>query len=727
MLGEIEVRVDGQPVDIGHVRQRCVLVTLLLEANRSVSVGQLVDRVWGDRRRPDRPTNTLQTYVSLLRRALSPIEEVSIARQSAGYRLTVDEQTVDVQQFRQLVRAADTAAGDSRYAALERALGLWRGDAFANLDTPWINAMSDTLENERYAARLDLTDIQLNLGQHATLLATLHDRTVAHPLDERVAGQFMLGLYRSGRQADALAHYQQIRRRLAEELGVDPSPPLQRLHRQILSAEPALIAPVAATPGPTRPVVPRQLPAPPRLFTGRLPDLTALTQNLDVRSGAGAAVVVSAIGGIGGIGKSWLALHWAYQHLDRFPDGQLHVNLRGFDPTGQPTLPTNALRGILDALGVAPAAIPLELDAQVGLYRSLVTDKHMLIVLDNAANAAQVVPLLPGSPTCVVLVTSRDRLTGLVTGYGARTLDLGGLDEAEARELLARHLGYERLAAEPHAVTELLACCAGLPLAISIVAARANAHPEFPLAVLADELGDQSSRLDGLGSGDAGLRAVLSWSVYALSPRAAAVFGLLGLANGPDISLPAVASLTALPLADVRVVLRELEHAYLVQQPAPGRYRMHDLVRLFAVSQAHHDLPETVHTATVRRLVDFYLHTAHGAQRLLQPLLPLIELDAPAIGCQPHPLDDQTTALAWFTAEDSNLLASQHLAAARGWADDVWRMAWILTTFLYRQGRFRAALATWQAAQTAAGQLDPAAQTSVHQLLGQHLRGTGAT
>jgi tetratricopeptide (TPR) repeat protein len=469
------------------------------------------------------------------------------------------------------------------------------------------------------------------------------------------------------------------------------------------------------------PVTPRQLPGASRLFTGRADELATLTLALNNAAAQSVTMVISAIGGAGGIGKTWLALHWAHQHADRFPDGQLFVNLRGFDPTGEPMPPAAAVRGFLDALGVDPAAIPVDLEAQAGLYRSLVAGKRMLIVLDNARDAAHAAPLLPGGPTCTVLVTSRHQLGGLVTGHGALLLDLDMLPESEARELVVRHLGPARLAAEPDAVVELLAFCGGLPLALGILAARATTHPTFPLAVLAEELREASVRLDALNAGDsnANLRTVLSWSYHALNAEAAAVFGLLGLAPGPDIGLPAAACLTALPIARARVILRELENAHLVQQYVPGRYRMHDLIHLYAAEQADRDLPTGSRTAALQRLVDFYLHTAHIGERLLNPNRPPIQIGRPATGCVPQPLTDVAVALGWFDTEHPCLLANQQAAVGQGWHTAVWQLAWTLDTFHFRQGHLHNEVACWRAGLTAAERLgDPVVQPLAYRLLG---------
>ncbi|WP_410640209.1 BTAD domain-containing putative transcriptional regulator [Amycolatopsis sp. lyj-346] len=717
LLGRVEVRLDGEPLDVGYAQLKSVLALLLIEANQVVVVDRLVDRVWAGRRLPERPRGAIQHGIALLRAALAPVPGFAITWQDTGYRLTADPGTIDLHRFHRLIAGARTAGDDARAAALfDEALRLWRGEPFAGLETPWLAECRASLVQQRQAAELELTDIRLRQGKHGELLPGLTERARAEPLDERLAGQLMLALYRDGRAARALEHYQQLRNRLAEELGTDPGPSLRRLHHRILAADPAL-----GVPGDTSVPVPRQLPAAPRSFVGRAADLAEVTATLTDRS---RTVPLAVVSGPGGIGKTWLALHWAHEHVEAFPDGQLYLNLRGFDPGGEPVPPSTALRGFLDALGalgVEDEAGPADEETQAGRYRSALAGKRMLIVLDNARATEQIVPLLPGSPTCAVLVTSRHRLDGLAVSHGARSLVLDGLTGAEARLLLEDSFRRHRIAAEPGAVAELAGYCAGLPLAVAIVAARAAQHPAFPLTVLAAELRDRAGRLSALDTADTGvnLQAVLSWSYHALSPEAARAFRLIGLAAGPDISLPAVASLLAEPATGALTLLRELEHASLVQHHLPGRFRMHDLIRLDAARRAGLDLAEPVRVAALRRLAEFYLHTAHVGDRLLQPLLPPIRLDGPGDGCRPLQLADQASALAWFDAEQPNLLAVQRLAAAHGWAVVRWQLAWLQTTFLYRQGRFHAALAAWDAGQEAANQLDdPAVHAGTHQLLG---------
>lgn len=444
--------------------------------------------------------------------------------------------------------------------------------------------------------------------------------------------------------------------------------------------------------------MPRQLPAPPRWFVGRDAELAKLDAATAVGSGT---VAIYAIGGAGGIGKTSLALRWAHHNAARFPDGQLYVNLRGFDPAGAPLRPEAVVRHFLDAFGVAPAAVPAELEGGFALYRSLAAGRRLLVVLDNARDAAQVEPLLPGSDTCTVVITSRHRLGGLGV-RGAQLLDLGELAEREARELLARHLGAARVAAEPAAVDELVRWCGGLPLAISVVASRAGANPRFRLEVLARELRDTSARLDALDAGDltTNVRAVFSWSCEALDDESARVFRLLGAAPGPDVSLEGAAALAGSPRP--RAVLRGLVGAHLLQEHVPGRYRMHDLLRLYADEL----VGETERADAVRRFTDFLLHTARDANRLLRPERQSIELAEPS--APPAPLADRRAATAWFTAEEQNLRATLESAVARGAHEDVWRLAWGISGFHVLRGRLMEDLTAWRAGATAARALGEA-------------------
>ncbi|ACU72646.1 transcriptional regulator, XRE family [Catenulispora acidiphila DSM 44928] len=490
-------------------------------------------------------------------------------------------------------------------------------------------------------------------------------------------------------------------------------------------------------PGPERVSPPgtvaHRLPAAPPLFTGRARELAwldaALGAALDERTRADDRPRVCAIGGMGGIGKTWLALHWANQHLDRFPDGQLYVDLRGFDPAGQPMAPTAAVRGFLEALGVAPSAIPAARDARFGLYRSLTAGRRMLILLDNARDTAQVTPLLPGSDACTVLITSRPQLAGLIATHGVSSVALDVLPRDEARRLLSRYLGRARLDAEPQAADALLACCAGLPLAVGIVAARATIHSDLSLGALAAELGEDAYRLDGLDAGEpqADLRGVLSWSSRALSPDAARAFGLLGIAPGPDLGQTAAASLLALTVAKTRTVLRMLEHSSLIERHAPERYRMHDLVRLYAAEQAAAQHAPAEVQAAQRRLADSYVRTAYEAVRLFADR-PVPLAAEPVEGSMAHSLADPASAMAWFDTEHTNLLAAQRTAQSLGWDEAVYLLAWTLDPYHRRRGHLESQATAWELAVTSARSLpDQALRILAHHMLGDAYAQLGRT
>jgi DNA-binding SARP family transcriptional activator/tetratricopeptide (TPR) repeat protein len=661
LLGPVEADIDGQPLQLGHARQRSVLVALLVDAGRVVSTDVLLDRVWGDCP-PRRARVTLAGYVSRLRRMIpgsGPFWE------PGGYRLDVDPMTVDLHQFHDLVTRA-RASSEGAEALLTEALQLWRGDAFTGLETPWSQEVRAVLDAGRHAAELDRNDLALAHGRHGALVAELSSRAAAHPFDERLAGQLLLALYRCGRVADALRHYETIRRGLAEELGADPSPALQELHQRILAGDPTLTM--------TSPPVPRQLPAPLGGFAGRFREL----DRLDALVGSAGAVVVSAVSGTAGVGKTALALHWAHRVADKFDDGQLYVNLRGFDPGGSVMSPAIAVRMFLDGLGVAPHRIPQSLDAQTALYRSLLAGRRMLIVLDNARDAEHVRPLLPGASGCVVLVTSRDQLTDLVAAEGAELVTLDVLSPIEARDLLSCRIGPDRVAAERDAVAEIITRCARLPLALAIVAARAVTHPTFPLETFAREL-----RADPVSD----VRAVFSWSYRTLSPSAAIAFRLLGLHPGPDFGVPAVASVAGLPIDAVRPALAELTKAQLLIEHQPGRYTFHDLLRAYAAEQAStHDSEEDRRAAT-HRMLDHYLHAAHCASIGVDPHRadPTGDVEVRA-GVVAEHIDDFESAMAWFSAERQVLLAVIELAAGSGFESHSWRLAWTLADYRTQQG-----------------------------------------
>jgi DNA-binding SARP family transcriptional activator/Tfp pilus assembly protein PilF len=722
LLGEIDALLDGRPADIGHARQRCVLAVLLVEANGLVSVAQLAERVWAGHP-PLRAAGTLYSYLSRLRRALRAAADVALVYRSGGYQLTVDPAAVDMHRFRALLRrAAAAGAGEHAVDLLEQALALWRGEPFAGLDTPWLNAVRDTLEAERLVAALELADLALGHGHHARLMPELAARAAAHPLDERVAGHYMLAAYRCGRAAEALAHYRELRHRLAEELGSDPGPALQELHQRILAADPALATARAKGAAPAgRSTLPRQLPAHTPCFVGRLEELGQLDQLLDATGQHPGTAGISVITGTAGIGKTTLAVHWAHRVADRFPDGQLYVNLRGFDPAGVPVRPEEALRGFLDAFEVPSERLPTGLDPRAAQYRSLLAGRKVLVVLDNARDAEQIRPLLPGSPGCFVVVTSRNHLAGLVAREGGRPLALDALSRAEAAALLAGHLGPERAAAEPGAVAALIGFCALLPLALAIVAARAAVNPGASLGMLADDLRDAHTRLDSLDAGDpdSRVRTVFSWSYQHLAVAAARLFRLLGVHPGPHISLAAAASLAGIAPGPAREALATLAGAHLVTERVRGRFGFHDLLRAYAADRAEAQDSVAGRREALRRVLDHYLHTAHTAALLLEPHRYPIGLGAPAPGVTVTDLAGQDQAYAWYDAEHPVLLAAVSYAAATGFDAHAWQLAWCLVDFLDRRGHWADWTATQDIALAAARSAgDPVGQARAHRSLG---------
>ena len=698
VLGPVRAWRGDTELDLGQPQQRAVLAALLLREGAQVGLGDLVDGVWGDQA-PASAARLIRVYVHRLRSVLGRAGPGVISSVGGGYMLDVDAQSCDLTRFTRLAaEARRVRAGGNPGAAVMlfgEALALWSGSTLAGVPGPYAAAQRIRLDELRLNTQEESLAAVVDLGLYHQAAEELSVLVAAHPLRERLRELQMLALYGAGRQAEALDAFRDAERLLEEELGVDPGPGLRAMRQRIVNLDPALLDPTpVASPAPVAsPVsrlraaapVPAQLPGDVAHFTGRVEQLNTLTE-LSARAGGTAAV--TAIGGSAGIGKTALALHWAHQHTARFPDGQLYVNLRGFDPAGTPVPAEAALHGFLDALGVEPAQIPPGLEERAGLYRSLLARRRMLVVLDNARDADQVRPLLPGSADCLVLVTSRDQLSGLVAVHGAQSLTLDLLTPGEARDLLAHRLGAARVATQSEVVGELVELCARLPLALNITAARAGMRPDFPLAVFAAELRETRDRLAVLDAGDpaTNVRAAFSWSYQTLSPAAARMFRLLGIHPGPDITTPAAASLTALDRDQARTALNELTHAHLLTEHTPGRYTFHDLLRAYATEQSHtHDTDEQ-RSQALHRALDHYIHTVRRADRLLNSpggRAPLA-VPEPEPGVTPEtPADDQQ-AWNWFTAEYQVLLAAIARAAAHGLDARIYQLAETLPIF-YRQ------------------------------------------
>ncbi|MFD6189387.1 BTAD domain-containing putative transcriptional regulator [Streptomyces sp. NPDC060275] len=615
LLGPVRAWRGGDPLPTGSPNQRALLVALLLREGRTTTPAELIDSLWGDEP-PSTALAVVRTYASRLRKILDPRVLVS---ESGGYAMrALPRDAVDLWVARDLAEEAERAraAGDPCQArdALDRALALWDGEPLAGVPGPYAEVQRARLEEWRLQLLESRLDMDLEQGRHAEVVAELIALTVAHPLRERLRELLMLALYRSGRQAEALAVYADTRRLLQNELGVDPHPGLSDLQQRILQADPALAEPSAPVAGSAAaaPVVPAQLPAGIPDFTGRAAFVEQLRDLLG--SGQGGVMAVSSLTGIGGVGKTALAVQVAHQASDAFPDGQLYVDLRGAGP--HPAKPASVLGSFLRALGTPDPAIPDSAEERAALYRSLLRGRRTLVVLDNARDAAQVRPLLPGTPGSAALVTSRVRMLDL---EGAHLVDLDVMSSREGLALFTRIVGEERVAAEPEAAMEVIEACGRLPLAIRIAASRLAARRRWTVSVLAVKLADERRRLDELRAGDLAVKATFELGYGQLEPAQARAFRLLGLADVPDISLAAAAALLDLPAEDAEDLLESLVDTSLLESAAPGRYHFHDLVRLYARACAERDEPPSEREAALSRLLDFHLATATQAYAAERP------------------------------------------------------------------------------------------------------------
>ncbi|UMP00099.1 BTAD domain-containing putative transcriptional regulator [Amycolatopsis sp. EV170708-02-1] len=711
VLGVLRVWEGRHEVPVPAGKLRTLLCGLISRADETVPTATLARWLWDDGE-PANPKAAIQTYVRRLRDILG---DERIRTDIGGYQFVADAIELDLAEFDDLFTKAREAdrrgAGHDVVAMLDQALSLRRGRAFGDVDgEAALREFVWPCEERVLAAYRLLISWRLRHGEHADVLPELSRLTGQYPLHEGLAELIMLALYRTGRQADALARYETLRLRLAEELGADPGVALQDLHRRILNLDPTLNAP-EKDPGSAHSIVPRQLPARRLVLTGREQDLAVLTKVLSPATGRGDGPPITIVTGVGGIGKTALSLLWAHEHADEFPDGQLYLNLRGFDPAGEPLEPQACLRRVLRDLGVAASAIPSDLDALAALYRSQLADKRVLMLLDDVRDSAQVIPLLPGTDSVAVLITSRNRLGGLTAGYGANTLILDVLPPAAARTMLTRHIGDDRVRRESEAADELVSRCAGLPLALSVMAARAAAHPEFPLETLAHDLRDEAGRLDALDLGElpASLRAVFATSYRALDRGPARTFALLGVAPVPDFTADAVATLINRSVVSAASDLRALEAANVVRQHAPRRYRMHDLVRLYATELASGLTSHLQRQEGLLRLMDHYRYAAAIAADLLDPVEPYRRPPVPEPIESAPALPDQDAARAWLDRECATLLAAGLYTARSGMPDHAAHLSSTLMRYLDYSGRYHDALELHSAAMEAVREHDPGA------------------
>ncbi|MFJ3249975.1 AfsR/SARP family transcriptional regulator [Streptomyces sp. NPDC086782] len=693
LLSALQARVDGRPVPLGHPRQQCVLAVLLIDANRPVSADQLLCRVWDDRV-PLRALDTLYTYISRLRRELDP-HGIRLARRSGGYVLDIDETTVDLHCFRHLIARARKVPDDrSALSLFEEGLGLWQGEPLAGMDCLWVDTVREQLRTERWTAELDRADAMLRTGRHNECLADLSARAVANPLDERVAGQFMLALHREGRPADALAHYQRMRGRLAEELGVDPGQALRQLHQQLLTSDPALDVPShlsgiasvpARVPSPQRAASaasphasasdrpddatssghedrvganaqqprPHLLPPAPSLFVGREDELAEACRLLGQETSGPVTLLVT---GSAGVGKTAFAVRTGHLLASRFPDGQLYVDLRGF--SDEPAEPFTVLGTFLRALDVHGGAMPPDATGRINLYRTLLAQRRTLVVLDNAADALLVDDLLPSGEHCATIVTSRTTLASL----GGVRLPLRVLDSATGLALLREMVGADRTVAESESARSIVETCGGLPLAVWVTGARLAARPHWPLAKVARALADEQRKLDELAVGHIAVRASLELTYRGMAPMTRHALRMLALLPGPDFAVWALAALLDMDLGRAEAVLDELVDVHVVEVAAAGatgaRYRLHDLVRLLGRERAEREVSPLDRTDALTQLLGASLHLADLAADTLSVDFQGTS-QAGLASWQPSPTDTTqilADPLAWFNDERQFLI-----------------------------------------------------------------------
>ena len=714
LLGPVGVWANGQRVDLGRAggpKARAVLAVLAMSAGKIVDPETLSARVWGaEPRGPD----VRYKYVAWLREALRPFA-IALDTREGGYLLDVDPERVDLERFRRAVRQGRNHArqGDSQAAAhsFEAALAIWRGDALLGIPGSWADSVRTQLERERVDAMVHLGESWLSSRPTAEALAELAMWATEHPLDERVAALLISALTQAGRRGEALAEFDAVSARLRTALGVGPGEELRLLRQRISDGvilESAATAENSSTAA--REIVegagagvPRQLPPALRHFVGRRAELAALYEMLEQDPVPGSPMIVN-ITGTAGAGKSTLAVHWAHRISDRFPHGQIHVNLNGFGPHGDPLDPQEVIANILDALDVPRGRMPADREARLALYRSLIAKRRVLLLLDNARSSDQVRPLLPAGERCLVIITSRNRMASLVAGEGATPLPLRLLEPAEAYELLAQRVSERRIAAERPQLQSLIARCSGLPLALALVSARLAMSPEQSLSSAAAQLDEARTQLDLAieDESSVNLRTIFSWSCRPLAAPAMAMFRAMGLHAGTDMSMGSIVSAAGGTAADARTSLIRLLDAGLVEESSPGRYRMHDLLKAYAVELATEQDNEVTRRATVRRILDFYLRAAFAAAMALDSQLDPITLPPPEPGTASQRIADRPSALTWFTTEHAVLLAVIAQSNREGFEEYTWRLAWTLAIYFQIRGHWADRVATQTTALEAA-------------------------
>ncbi|WP_411108245.1 BTAD domain-containing putative transcriptional regulator [Streptomyces sp. c-19] len=670
LLGSVALVTEDGDVALGPAKRSSLLVMLLLRPNSAVNVGQLIDALW-EEEPPTHAKTVLQGHVSRLRALLAEhgaeAYGVELATQGSAYVLRMPESLVDAYRFEELVGLAQVQRRPAdAVRMLREALSYWQGPALTGtVHSRPLEAAAGGLEEMRLGSVEALAEAYGELGEHARAAAVLRTEAVAHPLRESLAAALMLALGRSGRQSDAIDWYHRTRRLLAEELGVDPGETLSEAYATLLRSAGPVSVPRPAVPAAQLPA-PEGLPRAPRGFTGRGAELAALDRA--VLGGDGPVCLVT---GPAGVGKTAFAVHWAYERRADYPDGRIFADLRGFSDTAAPETAA-VLREFLLALGVAPQRIPETVEARGALFRSLTSGRRLLVVLDNARSSEQVRPLLPGGDHCTTLVTSRDRLGGLIASDAARPVPLGHLPPADSAALLTTVLGETRVAAEPAAAARLAGLCDGLPLALRVTAARLAERPGWTLDAMVGELADEQGRLLLLDVEDRGVSAALRLTVQQLPDSAARLFRAIGLHTGSDLDRFAAGALAGTSPTQASVDLDRLAAAHLLTEAVPGRWTPHDLVRLYARHLAPDADPEGL-----PRLLDHYLYTGLAADAAAEPgSQPCYSLPADARRpAATREFEDRTAALDWYVAERPALEGAVAAAAALGLHDRAWRLA----------------------------------------------------
>ncbi|GIJ43637.1 SARP family transcriptional regulator [Virgisporangium aliadipatigenens] len=693
MLGAVRGHHGGAEVPLGSPQQRVILAMLLLRPG-PVTVEHLIAGLWSTP--PTRAAaGTVRTYLSRLRALLHRDDDTRLVSDGGMHELRRPPGSLDLDLVERDLADADAAeaAGDLDTARrlVARCARRWSGPVLTGLDGPFVTARRGSLTERHMAVVERRLRLDLDAGDTASVVAALATLTDEHPFRENLRELLMLALYRQGRTAEALEVFAATRSLLRDELGIDPGARLATLHRRVLDRDPTLAAPgpppVAERGRPT--VRPAQLPRAAAAFSGRRAELVELAE-LTAAADTTALVV---IGGMGGLGKTTLAVRWAHAAAERYPDGQLFVDLRGFGPDGAALDPAEVLAEFLDALGVPDRHVPRGTPARAALFRSVLNGRRMLVLLDNARDGDQVRPLLPGAPGCAVVVTSRSRLRDLVVAEGATPIHLGPFSAEETRAYLRARLGGERVDAEPAAVAGIERLCGGSPLALAVVAGRALTDPAFPLAAVAAELAAEPG-LSGFAVAGSGsdVRAAFSWSYRSLPAPAADLFRRLALHPGPHVALAGAVSLAGADRATTRALLRVLCDAHLLSEYAPERFRLHDLLRAYATELVLRDDDAAARERVTRRIVDHYRHSAVNASDVLQPTRRRLALEPPAEGVLPEAPQRYEAAVAWYDAEIDNLTALIEFCRRSGRLWAVLHLTWTLD--LYRT-EIRRRVAEW--------------------------------